>query len=140
MKIKHKDYLTFKIPYKWVIEDNNEDTLIYKNNGEGAIVLSFYTIMELQNGIEEHISMMANKFIDGNKINLDNPLTLDCTKKEKRILYGTGKTSDNDFIKIWIIAKYPKVIIATYEVENQTAELKQVDKILDSFCFCDKFL
>lgn len=139
MKIKHKDYLTFKIPNKWIIEENDEDTVIYDNNGEGAIVLSFYTLMELQNDLEEHISMMAKNFIDGNMINLDNPLNLEWTKKEKVILNGTGKTSDNDFIKIWIIAKYPKVIIATYEVENQTAELKQVDKIIDSFCFCGKF-
>ena len=48
MLIRHKDYLTFEMPNTWVIEEGNEATSIYDNNGEGALTLSFYTIMELQ--------------------------------------------------------------------------------------------
>ena len=135
MKIKHKDYLTYEIPNNWIIEEDNDCTTIYNNNGNGALILSFYTILELQNNLDEHISIMAKKFIEKNEIKMGAPLILEGNSKDKKILYGTGKLPDGDFFKIWIIAKYPKVIVATYNSKKKTAEIKYIDKIISSFEF-----
>ena len=43
-----------------------------------------------------------------------------------------GTTPDQWFIKLWIIARYPKVVFATYQSEKKTSELKKVDKIISS--------
>ena len=135
MKIKHKNYLIYEIPNDWIIEEDNDCTTIYNNNGNGALILSFYTILELQNSLDEHISIMAMKFIEKNEIKMGTPLILEGNSKDKKILHGTGKFSDGDFFKIWIIAKYPKVIVATYNSKKKTTEIKDIDKIISSFEF-----
>jgi len=133
-KIKHKDYLVYKVPSNWVVEDCTDSTSIYCNHGEGAITLSFHAIFELQGTLVEHISMMAKRFVDGNKIALDRELVLDETKN-KIVLYGEGISPDNWYIKLWLIARYPKIVLATYISEQKTAEVKKVDKIISSFTF-----
>jgi hypothetical protein len=132
MKIKHKDYLEYEIPMGWEIEDDVDTTSVYCPDGEGALTLSYYTIMELQETLDEHISIMAKKFIDANHIKLNHALILDSTQREKTVLYGMGTTPDQWFIKLWIIARYPKVVFATYQSEKKTSELKKVDKIISS--------
>ena len=118
MNIKHGNYLDYEIPSNWIVEEDNDTTSVYDNNGDGSLTMSFFTVMGLQNTLDEHISIMAKKFIDNNQIILHNPLILDGTKKGKTLLYGTGTTSDNWFIKIWIAAKLPKVVFATYQSEK----------------------
>lgn len=66
MLIKHKNYLEYEIPDKWVSEDNGDTTSIYFNDGNGALTLSYFTIIEMQETLDEHISIMAKKFIDAN--------------------------------------------------------------------------
>ncbi len=50
-------------------------------------------------------------------------------------LNGTGITSDNWFIKLWIVAKYPKIVFATYQCEKKTPEVKKCDAIINSMKF-----
>ena len=135
MKIKHSDYLVYEVPAGWEVEENDDSTAIYNNDGEGALTLSFYTIMEMKETLDEHISIMAKKFIDTNHIKLNKAFILDGTKKGKTVLCGTGITPDNWFIKIWVIAKYPKAILATYQSEKKTPELKEMEQIISSFTF-----
>ena len=135
MKIKHSDYLVYEVPAGWEVDENDDSTAIYNNDGEGALTFSFYTIMEMKETLDEHISIMAKKFIDTNRIKLNKAFILDGTKKGKTVLYGTGVTPDNWFIKIWVIAKYPKVILATYQSEKKTPELKEMEQIISSFTF-----
>ena len=138
MKIKHSDYLKYEIPSGWVVDESDDECIsIYDNDGKGALTLSFYTIMELyNNSIDEHISVMAKDFIDKNHVELkDSIFIIDGTKKDKTVLYGTGKTEDGWFIKLWIAAKFPKAILATYHSPKKTSEVKIVDKIIDSFKF-----
>ncbi len=135
MNVNHSNYLKYEIPSNWVVEEDSDTTLICDNNGEGSTTISFYTVMELQKSLDEHISIMAKKFIENNNIKLHNPLILDGTKKSKTVLYGTGTTSDNWFVKIWIVAKLPKIVFATYQSEKKTSEVKKVDRIIDSFQF-----
>ncbi len=135
MNVSHGEYLNFEIPHNWIIEENDDNTSIYDNNGEGAITLSFYTAMDIQQPFDEHISVMAKKFIDNNQIKLHHSFVLDTTNKDKLVLYGAGTASDNWFVKLWIVAKYPKIVLATYQSEKKTSEVRKVDKILDSFQF-----
>jgi hypothetical protein len=135
MKIKHNNYLEYEIPTDWEIEDGADSTSVYCRDGEGALTLSYYSIMEMQETLDEHISIMAKKFIDANHIKLNHALILDSTQKEKIVLYGIGSTPDKWFIKLWVIAKYPKVVFATYQSEKKTSELKKVDQIISSFTF-----
>lgn len=135
MNIKHSDYLTYEVPTGWIVEKNNDSTSVFCNDGEGALTLSFYTIMEMQETLDEHISIMAKKFIDSNNVKLHTSFILDGTNKEKTVLYGTGTTKDNWFIKIFVIATYPKLVFATYQSEKKTSEVKMIDKIISSMKF-----
>ena len=65
---------------------------------------------------------------------LHNPLIL-YGAETKTTLYGTGTTSDNWFIKLWIVAKYPKIVFATYQCEKKTSEVKKCDTIINSMNF-----
>lgn len=133
MKIKHGEYLEYEIPDDWEVKKDDDCTSIFSNDGEGALTLSYYSIIDMQQSLDEHISIMAKKFVDTNRIKLKHALILDGTKKEKKVLYGEGSTTDNWYIKLWIIAKYPKVIFASYQSKKKTSEIKKVDKIIASF-------
>lgn len=135
MKIKHKDYLEYEIPDNWIIEENEDTVSIYCNEGEGALTISFFSIIELYKTLDEHISMMAKKFIDRNQIKLDHAPILYKTKNDKTVLYGVGSSKNGWFVKLWFIARYPKVVFATYDSEKKTSELKKVEKIISSFTF-----
>lgn len=135
MIFSHDGYLTYELPNDWCSEEEKENLLIYDPNGEGAITVSFFSILEMKETLDEHISIMAKKFIDQNRIKLNGPLILYDTMNSKTTLYGTGITSDNWFIKLWIVAKYPKIVFATYQCEKKTPEVKKCDAIINSMEF-----
>ena len=135
MIISHRDYLSFELPKDWCADDDGENLLIYSPNGKGAITISFFNILEMKETLDEHISIMAKKFIDQNEIILSDPLILYGTAENKITLYGTGVTSDSWFIKLWIVARYPKVVFATYHCEKKTSEVKKCDAIISSMRF-----
>lgn len=78
---------------------------------------------------------MAKEFIDQNGITLHNPLILYGTEETKITLYGSGITSDNWFVKLWIVAKGFKIVFATYQCEKKTSEVKKCDAIINSMNF-----
>ena len=135
MIFSHKDYLTYELPNDWCSEEDEENLFIYNPDGEGAITISFFNILEMKESLDEHISIMAKRFIDKNRIMLHDPLILYGTEETKITLYGTGITSDNWFIKLWIVAKYPKIVFATYQCEKKTSEVKKCDTIINSIKF-----
>lgn len=135
MIFSHKDYLTYELPNDWRSEEREDNLLIFNPNGEGAITISFFNILEMRETLDEHISIMAKNFVDQNRITLHNPLILYGTEESKTTLYGTGITSDNWFIKLWIVAKYPKIVFATYQCEKKTSEVKKCDVIINSMKF-----
>ena len=103
----------------------------------GALTLSYHSIAEMQGTLDAHISIMAKRFLDENHIKLKHALILDGTQKGKTVLYGAGTLPDSWFIKLWVIAKYPEVVFATYQSEKETAELKKIDKVVSSLVFVD---
>ena len=137
MIVRLRNYLTCELPDGWTAEENNGVTSIYRADGDGALTLSYHSISGMHETLDEHISIMAKKFLDENHIKLRHALILDGTQKGKTVLYGIGTLHDSWFIKLWVIAKYPEVVFATYQSEKETAELKKIDKIISSFTFVD---
>ena len=82
---------------------------------------------------DEYISIMAKKFIEQNKITINIPFVLKSKDGVTKLLYGEGKTADEEYLKLWIIARYPKVIFATYLSESKTLEVQDCDEIINSF-------
>ena len=134
MKFNHNGYLNYELPDNWCDEEDNDNLLMYNLDGDGAITLSFLNVLNGEKSLAEHISIIAKRFIDQNNINLHSPLIL-FNRDGKTILWGTGTTSDNWFIKLWIVAKYPKIVLATYLSEQKNDEVKICDSIIDSFMF-----
>ena len=100
-KIRHKNYLVYYIPQKWIIEENENCTIIYNKYGNGAFILSFYTIMELRKDFNEQVNSMAEKFVNDNEIRLEVPFIDNEINEDKKVLCSTGYAiSDNEFFKI----------------------------------------
>lgn len=130
MHFSHEGYFTYELPNGWCSEDSGENLLIYDPNGNGAMAISFFSIFDMNKSLDEHISIMAKKFVDKNEISLYGPLILCGSKESKLTLYGTGVTSDKWFIKLWVIARYPRIAFATYQSEKKTSEVKKYDAII----------
>ena len=140
MLIQHDHYLTYEIPENWTVEESCDSTIIYDKGGDGALILSFYTISDMRKTLEEHLCFMVKRFVDENNILLHKAFIFDNTQKDKTVLYGSGNTVDHWFIKLWLIAKEQKIIFATYQSETQTAELECIEKIVSSFQFINRSL
>lgn len=135
MKIKYSDYLTYNIPKDWIVETEDNITSIYKNDGYGAITMSSYTIFDNDKPLDLLIGDMISKFISDNKIQIKGVIIINIANKNKKVAYAEGKAEDNSYVKIWIVAKFPKAILVTYYSDKKTREIKEVDKIVDSFKF-----
>ena len=135
MKSKHRDYLTFKIPNDWEIEENDDVTSIYHHKGAGVLTLSFYTVMIEREAYETHVAKMAVRYERQYNLVLRHALILETTKKNKLVVTGIGETEDGEFTKLFFVGQFPKVVMATYLSETETPEVKIIDEILDSFRF-----
>ena len=134
MMLNHNEYLNYMLPNNWCAEEDIENLLLYNPGGNGAITISFFNVLNTKESLDEQISILAKRFIDQNNINLYSPLVL-FNREGKTILYGTGTTADGWFIKLWVVAKRPKIVFATYQSERKSAEVKVCDSIIDSFQF-----
>ena len=135
MLMYYKNYLSYELPNMWCVEENNDNLTIYNPNGKGAMIVSCFNVLSSQETIDEQISIMTTKFIKNNRITLQNPLILHSSPSSKTVLFGEGNTCDHWFVKLWIIAKYPKIVFITYQSENKTKEIKMCDKIVNSMNF-----
>lgn len=134
MTLTHNGYMKYTLPDNWCAEYDSDILSVYDPCGEGAITISFYNLLTREISVEEQISIMAKKFIDKNSIQVTTPLIL-IDKDGKRVLRGTGTTADGWHIEIWVIAKYPKIVFATYQCEQKSKEVEVCDSIIDSIQF-----
>ena len=134
MQLLHKDYLQYELPDFWHSEEENDFLNIYDPNGEGAITISFLNIISKDLQLETYICSLAKQFVDLNKIELLKPLIL-YNREDQLRLHGYGFSNNKEFIKIWIVAKYPKVVFATYYSATKTKEVDVCDSIIESMKF-----
>ena len=134
MICNYNGYLNYTLPDNWCAEEDIDNLLLYNPNGSGAMTISFFSVLNTEESLDEQISISAKRFIDQNNINLHTPL-VPLNRDGKTILYGTGTTSDGWFIKLWVVAKYPKIVFATYQSEQKSIEVKVCDSIIDNFQF-----
>lgn len=132
--LNHNQYLNYALPNNWCAEEDMENLFLYNPDGNGAMTISFFNVLNTEESLDEQISILAKRFIDKNNINLHAPLIL-FNREGKAILYGTGATCDSWFVKIWVVAKYPKIVFATYQSECKNSEVQICDSIIDSFQF-----
>lgn len=135
MILNHNDYLNYELPVNWCSEEDGDNLLIYDPNGNGAMTISFFNVLGTKETLDEQISIIAKRFIDQNKIILHSPLVLYGSKETKTTLYGTGITTDNWFVKLWVVAKQPKIAFVTYQSERKSKEVKKCDIIVESMRF-----
>ena len=134
MMLNHNEYLNYNLPHNWCAEEGEDNLFLYNPNGNGAITISFFNVISTDESLDEQISILAKRFIDQNNINLHSPLIL-LNKDNKGILCGTGATSEGWFVKLWVVAKHPKIVLATYQSKCKSSEVKTCDSIIDSFQF-----
>jgi hypothetical protein len=130
----HNEYLNYAIPNNWCAEENKDNLILYNPRGNGAITISFFNVLKTNESLDEQVSILAKNFVDKNNINLHSSLIL-FNRDSKTIMYGTGTTSDHWFVKLWVVAKHPKIVFATYQSERKSSEVKVCDSIIDSFYF-----
>lgn len=135
MVLNHNEYLNYELPRNWCAEEDKDNLLLYDPDGNGAMTISFINVLEAEETLDEQISIMAKRFVDQNKITLHAPLILYGSKETKTILWGTGITDDNWFVKLWCIAKHPKIVFATYQSKRKSKEVKLCDAIIESMKF-----
>ena len=135
MTYAHSDYLKYTIPDGWIAEEEDDILTIYSPDGEGAMTLSFYSLVDYSQDVVNHISTMASRFVEQNDIVLNGAMRVHVSKENKAVLHGEGKTSDGWYTKLWILAQKPKIILATYDVQEKNDEIFICDAIIDSMTF-----
>lgn len=131
---RYGEYLKYCLPKQWVAEEEGDMLVLYHPRGNGAMVLSFFSLFEAEQPLDKRVSIFAKKFIDGNGIITEDPLLL-FEKDGKTVLQGEGMADDKAYVKFWVVAKYPKLILATYDSEKKNKEERVCDAVIDSFRF-----
>jgi hypothetical protein len=133
MVLKH---FSIELPDDWRLEQG-EVMSVYSINGKGAITLSAYSIIESEGySIEEKLCIMAKNYIQKNKIQIKGSLIMQ--NDINTIVYGEGKSSDDWFVKLWVVATYPRVIVSTYYCKKRIRkEVAICDNIIKSIRFID---
>ncbi len=136
MTFNYNGYLRYKLPSKWCAQQDEDNLILFDPNGQGAIVISFFNVLNTETSLVEYISIFTKKFVDQNKITLNSPLIV-FERNDKTILNGTGITSDGWFIKLWAIVKFPRIVFSTYQSRQKSKEINMCDTIVDSFEIID---
>ena len=63
MHFSHEGYFTYELPNGWCSEDSGENLLIYDPNGGGAMTISFFSILDMNKSLDEHISIMQRSLL-----------------------------------------------------------------------------
>ena len=134
MIFNHNAYLDYELPDNWCADEDADNLILYDPNGYGAITISFFNVLDTASSLEDKMGELAKRFVSQNNIYIHGQF-IRSHKGHNRILCGSGTSSDGWFIKLWIVAKFPKIVFATYHSEQKKEELKTCDAIIDSFRF-----
>lgn len=121
----------FELPKDWCVEENGDNLAIYHPDGNGAMTVSFYNVINSEYSIIEQMSVMIKKFTDRNRIETRGPFVT-FRKDEKQILVGAGIADDGWYVKMWVVAKNPKIALVSYQSEEENDEVATCDAIIKS--------
>ena len=127
-----RNNLEYNLPERWVAEENGDNLFIYNPDGEGAITISAYNIIDKNTPQIETVHNLFEDFVAKNGISLDTPTAISHYVDSKLITTGTGRSCDQWFIKIWCICQYHKILLATYLTTKITEEITMCDQLIYS--------
>lgn len=132
--IKHSDYLTYSIPESWIHDNNDEDGIvtIYDEDGLGALTMSFYTVMYDPGSLISFVGRIERDTATQSNIELSSTGMIFLSKDGKHTSAIDGMLSDGTMVKLWVIAKERRFIVATYIYEKKTKEYSIMDEIIKS--------
>ena len=136
MKIFHKDFLEFEIPDGWKVDENETVSIYNEENGDGAITFSFYNVLGDSRPLYQIVSVMKKKYVEENNISVPKISLIKEDDSHKLETFDEGTTHDGWFFKMYVVAKYPRIVFATYYSENRTQEIGVIDRIIKSMKFC----
>ena len=90
----HNEYLNYMLPNNWCAEEDTDNLLLYNPSGNGAITISFFSVLNTEESLDEQISILAKRFIDKNNIKIceDNNIKyFDAFENEDMIGYIINK-------------------------------------------------
>ena len=135
MKKNHNGYLNYELPDGWRVEKDADHLLVYNPDGEGTMTLSFYSLVSTEECFEGKLNIFAKRFMEENRIQLKYPSLVRYKRSGKTIFYGIGTIPNGQFVKLWVVAQYPKIVVARYESDEKNPEVKICDALVDSFLF-----
>ena len=127
-----RNNLKYNLPEQWVAEENGDNLFIYNPDGEGAITISAYNMINMNAPQIETVLNLFQDFVAKNGISLDTPTAISYYVDSKLITTGIGRSCDQWFIKIWCICQYYKILLATYLAEKATEEITLCDQLICS--------
>ena len=87
----YNGYLNYSLPKKWCAEEDIDNLLLYNPKGNGAITISFFSILDTEEPLNMQISVMAKRFIDlGFYISLAGPVTFKNARVPKDVAEKIG--------------------------------------------------
>ena len=131
MLIKHKGFIEYELPDGWESEIDGENLIIYDPDGEGAMVMSFYRAADKM-PIENRIYKMAEHFVEHSHIKLLSEFSESNDGHKKFSVCCEGIDDNNWYTKLWIIAKYPRIVVASYNNKGKSNEVATYDEIVKS--------
>lgn len=72
----HNGYLNYALPDNWCAEEDTDNLLLYDPNGDGAMTISFFSVLSTKETLNEQISILSKNFLDKNDITTHTPLIL----------------------------------------------------------------
>jgi hypothetical protein len=133
--IIHRDYLALKIPNDWIFDDSNDDIAIYSEKGVGAITISFLSAMNIKDDIDAFLIKRAMDFSQQTRITIDGSYILNTINPNRGEITANGMT-DDWHVYLWVIAKLPRFLVATYRSKKvNKKELTTAKSIISSITY-----
>ncbi len=133
--MKRYSVIEYDLPHGWVAEEEDDVLEIYAEDGDGAITLSVYSFLLPLKEFHKAVYSMAEKMCLDNGVDPQGRLQWECKKDREAAVSGGGITSDSWLMKLWCVAKYPKIVMATYFSKTESQEMEICDQIIKSIRF-----
>lgn len=131
MLIRHKGFVEYELPDGWESEVNGENVIIYDPDGEGSMVMSFYRSTG-DMPIEKRIYKMAQSFVEQIMIKQLSDFSESNDNRRVFRVCCEGIDANNWYIKLYIIAKSPRIVVATYNNKIKNHEIETYNEIVKS--------